>query len=210
VPTSRGRPRKTRDAGSFWWPNCGSWANDDEDGTQPRPGRNPAPAPAGFLAGIALFLAPGAPTYAQPITPNIELQSGPLTPPLLLGESQRPVHQVRLIVDGDGRRGTLILDPNVPEFDEFGTHIGGLQTPYVRAKGGPLSTMELGCVIEFVKAGREKWLLFRLRGAKITSPLLVATRGPILDAGPARLLVLGGDKRVKSVIDLTRYGLVLP
>jgi hypothetical protein len=176
----------------------------------PQISHNAAPAPAGFLASVALFFALGVPTLAQSITPNIELQSGPLTPPLVLDESQRPVHQVRLVVDSDGKRGTLILDPNVPEFDEFGAHIGGLQTPYVRTKGGPLPMRELGCVIEFVKAGREKWLLFRLTGAKITSPLLVATRGPILDAGPARLLVLGGDKRVKTVIDLTRYGLVLP
>jgi hypothetical protein len=149
-------------------------------------------------------------TADGPIRPNIELQSEPLTPAVTMEESQRPVHQVRLLVDSDGKRGTRILDPNVPEFDEFGGLVGGIQTPHSGGKHGALPTMELGCVIEFVKAGREKWLLFRLTGAKISSPLLVATRGPILDAGPARLLVLGGDKRVKTVIDLTRYGLVVP
>ena len=88
--------------------------------------------------------------------------------------------------------------------------MGGILTPQSGGKHGALPAVELGCVIEFIKEGREKWLLFRLTGAKIKSPLLIATRGPILDAGPARLLVLGGDKRVKTVVDLTRYGLVLP
>jgi hypothetical protein len=129
---------------------------------------------------------------------------------VVLAESWQPIHQIRLLVDSDGKRATLILDPNVPEFDEFGNLVGGILTPQSEGKHGALSAVELGCVIEFVKAGGEKWLLFRVTGPKINSPLLIATRGPILDAGPARLLVLGGDKRVKTVVDLTRYGLVLP
>jgi hypothetical protein len=162
------------------------------------------------LTTAFLALVSSGATDQGPITPNIELQSEPLTPGVDLQESRRPVHQIRLLVDSDGKRGTLILDPNVPEFDEFGHLVGGILTPQSTGKHGALPAVELECVIEFMKAGREKWLLFRLTGAKITSPLLVATRGPILDAGPARLLVLGGDKRVKTVVDLTRYGLVLP
>lgn len=142
--------------------------------------------------------------------PIIELQTEALTPGLVLEESERPVHQVRLLVDNDGGHGTLILDPNVPQFDEFGGLIGGVQTPQARGKGGGLPTVQLRCAIELVKSGEEKWLLFRLRGEKITSPLLIATRGPILDAGPARVLVLGGDKKVRTVIAMTRYGLVVP
>jgi hypothetical protein len=138
------------------------------------------------------------------------LQTEALTPGLVLDESERPVHQVRLLVDNDGGHGTLILDPNVPQFDEFGGLIGGVQTPQARGKGGGLPTVQLRCDIELVKSGEEKWLLFRLRGEKITSPLLIATRGPILDAGPARVLVLGGDKKVRTVIAMTRYGLVVP
>ena len=88
--------------------------------------------------------------------------------------------------------------------------MGGIQTPQVRGKGGALPTVELACVIEFIKAGREKWLLSRLRGPKITSPLRLATRGCIGDGGPARLLVLGGDKKVKAVVALTQYGLAVP
>ncbi len=162
-----------------------------------------------LTAACFALISSGA-TADGPITPIIELQSGPLTPGLVLDESRRPVHQIRLFVDADGKRGTLVLDPNVPEFDEFGGLVGGIQTPQARGKGGGLPRVELGCVIESIKAGREEWLLFRLTGAEITSPLLLATRGHILDAGPARLLVLGGDKKVKTVIALTRYGLVVP
>jgi hypothetical protein len=163
-----------------------------------------------FLAATSVALVSFDAAAQSPITPNIELQSEALTPALVLNESSRPVHQIRLLVDSDGKRGTLILDPNVPEFDEFGHLVGGIVTPQSGGKRGDLPVLELGCVLEFVKPGREKWLLYRLTGPKITSPLLVATRGPILDAGPARLLVQGGEQRVKTVIDLTRYGLVLP
>ena len=163
-----------------------------------------------FLGTVCLALLSLRARAQEPIAPNIELQSAALAPAVVLEESRRPVHQVRLLVHGDGKRGTLILDPNVPEFDEFGNLVGGIVTPQSGGKHGVLPVIELKCVIELVKSGREKWLLFRLSGAKITSPMLVATRGPILDAGPARLLVLGDDKRVKTVIDLTRYGLVVP
>jgi hypothetical protein len=168
------------------------------------------PAFAGFLASIALVLGLGLPTHAGAITPTLELQSEPLTPGVVLDESLRPVHQIWLIVDDDGKRGTLILDPNVPEFDEFGDLVGGIQTPQVSGKRGSLPAREMRCVIEYEKAGRENWLLFRITGTEITSPLLLATRGPLLNAGPARLLVLGGKKKVRTVIALTRYGLVLP
>ena len=157
-------------------------------------------------------------SVAGPINPAMELQSAALTPGLVLGEMREPIHQVRLFVDINGRgpgRGTLVLDPNAPEFDEFGTHVGGLDTPYVKKKGGPLHPVELACEIKFVKEeavnkdGVGKWLLFRLSGPMISSTLFVATRGPILEGGPARLLVVD-DKKVKSVVDLTRFGLLAP
>ncbi len=162
------------------------------------------------LAAVCLALISSGAKAHEPVMPNIELQSAPLTPALVLDESRRPVHQVRLLVESDAKHGTLILDPNAPEFDEFGDLVGGIVTPQSGGKHGVLPAIELKCVIDFVKEGREKWLLFRLTGAKITSPMLVATRGPILDAGPARFLVLGDDKKVKTVIDLTRYGLLVP
>jgi hypothetical protein len=144
------------------------------------------------------------------VAPIIELQSEALTPALVIDESRRPVYQIRLVVDADGKHGTLILDPNVPEFDEFGGLVGGVQTPQVTGKAGGFSDIKLGCVIEFMKGGQEKWLLFRITGAEIRSPLMLATRGNILDGGPARLLVLGIDKKVRTVIALTRYGLAIP
>jgi len=165
-----------------------------------------------LIAACFALVRSGA-TADGPITPNVELQSEPLTPGLVLDESRRPIHQIRLLAEVDGKgggRGTLVLDPNVPEFDEFGGLVGGIQTPQVRGKGGALPAVELGCVIEFIKAGPDKWILFRLRGPKITSPLLLATRGSIGDGGPSRLLVLGGDKKVKAVVALTQYGLVVP
>ena len=162
------------------------------------------------LTTVCLALISSGAKAQEPVKPNIELQSGPLTPAVILEESRRPVHQVRLLVESDAKHGTLILDPNVPVFDEFGDLVGGIVTPQSGGKHGVQPAFELRCVIEFLKEGREKWLLFRLTGAKITSPILIATRGPILDAGPARFLVLGDDKKVKTVIDLTRYGLLVP
>ena len=49
------------------------------------------------------------------------------------------------------------------------------------ASCGGLSDIKLGCVIEFMKGGQEKWLLFRITGAEIRSPLMLATRGNILE-----------------------------
>lgn len=152
------------------------------------------------------------------VDPIMELQSAALTPGIVLPEMKGPIHQVRLLVDIDGRgpgRGTLVFDPNLPEFDEFGTHVGGLNTPYVKRKGGPLRPVELACVIEFVKEGPDsqdgtgKWLLFRLSAPKLRSNLFVSTRGPMLEGGPARLLVVI-DGKVRSVVDMTRFGLALP
>src|SRR4051794_34996285 len=101
---------------------------------------------------VAVFVI--APSGAAPAQPDVELQSAALTPGIVLGELREPIHQVRLIVAYDGRgpgKGTLVLDPNAPEFDEFGEHVGGLDTPYVKRKGGPLRPLELECEIAFVK-----------------------------------------------------------
>lgn len=145
-----------------------------------------------------------------PIAPLIELQSGPLTPGLVLDESPRPIHQIRLVVDDTLRRGMLILDGNRPEFNEFGELVGGIQTPQAGAKGKATLILEFGCTIEMVKAGPEKWRLYRINGPKISTPLRTATRGSIADGGPARLIVLGPDDEAKAVVECTRYGLVVP
>lgn len=146
----------------------------------------------------------------QPITPTIELQSGPLTPGLVLDESPRPIHQIRLVVDATLARGTLILDGNRPEFDDFGSLVNGLQTPQVRGKGEPKLITEIDCNIELTREGPEKWRLYRLTSEKIRTPLRIATRGVINDGGPARLIVLSPDDKVTAVVECTRYGLVIP
>ena len=146
----------------------------------------------------------------RPITPIVELQSGPLTPGFVLDECPRPIHQIRILVDAKLDRGVLVLDSNAPEFDEFGGLVGGILTPQVRGDGGPLPAVKLGCVIELVKESREKWRLYRISGSEIRTPLRIATLGSIGDGGPARLVVLGPDKKAKAVVECTRYGLAVP
>ena len=147
-----------------------------------------------------------------PIDPFIELQSGPLTPGLVLDESPRPVHQIRLIVDPTFRRGTLILDSNLPEFDEFGELVGGIDTPQVRDadKGDKKFALEFRCTIETFKEGPENWRLYRIDGPKLRTFIRIAAKGSIDDGGPVRLIVLGPDAKAKAVVACTRYGLVVP
>jgi hypothetical protein len=165
---------------------------------------------------FALILAAcGSLVWAQskpdePIAPFIELQSGPLTPGLELDESPRPIHQIRLLVDANQTRGTLVLDGNDPKFDEFGALVGGIPTPQVRDTSDPRLAVQLACTIEFVKDGPEMWRLYRLSGPKIRTPLRIASRGSLGDSGPTRLVVLGPDDNAKSVVECTRYGLVVP
>ena len=111
----------------------------------------------------------------QRISPIIELQSGPLTPGLVLDESARPIHQIRVLIDAKLDRGTLVLDGNNPEFNEFGFVGGGIQTPQVRDNGKTQFVVQLDCIIELVKEGPEKWRLYRVSGEKIRTPLRIAT-----------------------------------
>jgi hypothetical protein len=107
----------------------------------------------GILSAACLAAAAVRLNADQPTRPFIELQSGPRTPGLALDESPRPIHQVRLVVDAELARGTLILDGNRPEFDEFDELVGGLQTPHVRGKGDPKRISEFRCNIELTKKG---------------------------------------------------------
>lgn len=167
--------------------------------------------PTGAIMLAACFSVASARLNAdQPITPIIELQSGPLTPGLVLDECPRPIHQIRVLVDAKLDRGILVLDGNDPEFNEFGGLVGGIQTPQVRVKNDPRLVVQLGCIIELVKQGPEKWRLYRIRGWKMRTPLRIATKGSIADGGPARLVVLGPRDKVKAVVECTRYGLAIP
>ena len=51
-------------------------------------------------------------------------------------------------IEGEGKPGTLVLDPNFPEFDEFGSLVDGIQAPSAGEGGGALPAVELRWVIE--------------------------------------------------------------
>lgn len=163
--------------------------------------------PTGAIMLATCLLVPPAPLNAvEPITPIIELRSGPLTPGLELDECPRPIHLIRVLVDAKLGRGTLVLDGNEPEFNEF----GGIQDPQEPGQGDSQLVVEIDCTIELVKEGQEKWRLYRISGPKMRTPLRIATRGSLADGGPARLIVLGPGDKVKAVVQCTRYGLVIP
>jgi hypothetical protein len=141
------------------------------------------------------------------------LESGRFSPGLALAESRQPVHAVTLKVDVDAKGegfGALVLDPNPPEYDEYGDPVDGWEVEPGPAGGKPkaLPVVSLACTVEFVKEGHVarvnhapvKRLLFRVKGPKITSALFVATPGPGLAAG--RLLVHGKHRRVEHVVEL--------
>ena len=111
---------------------------------------------AAVLVATWLPFAPAQSDADEPIVPLIELQSEALTPGLVLDECPRRIHQVRIVVDAKLERGTLILDPNVPEFDEFGELTGGILTPQARGQAGPLKAVELACEIEAGAGGRRR------------------------------------------------------
>ena len=57
------------------------------------------------LIAVCFALVRSGATADGPITPNVELQSEPLTPGLVLDESRRPIHQIRLLAEVDGKGG---------------------------------------------------------------------------------------------------------
>ena len=57
------------------------------------------------LMAACLALVSSGVTADGPITPKVELQSEPLTPGLVLDESRRPIHQIRLLAEVDGKGG---------------------------------------------------------------------------------------------------------
>lgn len=123
---------------------------------------------------------------------HLDLQSGSLSPGLPLGEVEGGVHRVRLVAqldeEGEGE-GTLTLDPNAPEYEEFG----------METTAGSLPSAMLRCRLKFVKRGGP-CRLYEIRGPKITSRLsLVTERTP---ASSGRLLVLGKEGKVKYVVPL--------
>src|SRR5262249_31795279 len=129
-------------------------------------------------------VAPQPLTAAQPKKASVELRSERVeTPGLPLAESAKGVYGFRLTAKVDEKGdvgGALELDPNPPKYDEF-----GFDTSL-----GDLPSVKLQCTLKFVKKAKfevplegrlgaptkkEEWLLFEIRGPKITSRLLLAT-----------------------------------
>jgi hypothetical protein len=128
-------------------------------------------------------VAPQPLTAAQPKKVSVELGSERLeTPGLPLAESAKGVYGFRLTAQVDEQgdvNGALELDPNPPKYDEFGfvTNLGDLPA------------IKLQCTLKFVKKAKfevregrlgsptkeEEWLLFEIRGPKVTSRLFLAT-----------------------------------
>jgi hypothetical protein len=156
-----------------------------------------------LLTAALAILAPAATTAAQPEMATVELHSGVLAPGLPLAESDKGVYEVRLTakVDKKGEgKGVLVLEPNAPQFDDFG---------FVTT-GGPLPLVTLECTLKFVKketyqwrVGRvrqEEWLLFAIQGPKIISALFLATRAA--DRSSGRLAVQGKDGKVHYAVQV--------
>lgn len=130
-----------------------------------------------------------------------------------LAECKYPICSIRIAaqvnVKGEGR-GKIELTTTPPNYDEYGdlvtgTEVDGKDRPQKNERPG----VALDCTIEFVKSGSVgrvntptvNFLVYRIKGPKITSPLMVTTTGPGLTSG--RLLVLDKDGRVEHVVDLT-------
>jgi hypothetical protein len=148
---------------------------------------------------------------AGPIA-RVELNSPYFSPGLPLPESKHAVYSVKIEAQVDAKgegHGKLTLTVTPPNYDDYGDLVTGRETDGVDRSRKKQAPVVLACTIEFVKAGYVgrvneppiKRLVFRIKGPKITSSLLVATEGPSLTTG--RLLVLGKDKRVEYVVALT-------
>ncbi len=74
-------------------------------------------------AGQEVSLYRGALPYATSAS-LAALLLGRLTSPTQA--AQRAEVQIRLLVNNDGKRGTIFLDPNFPEFDELGDLVGDI------------------------------------------------------------------------------------
>src|SRR5687767_11536419 len=81
-----------------------------------------------FVALACVALVSSSAAAAGPAKPGLVLESGRFSPGLVLGESRTPVHSVSLRLDVDGKGdgfGALVLDPNPPEYDEYGDPVTG-------------------------------------------------------------------------------------
>ncbi|MCP4890006.1 MAG: hypothetical protein GY904_25805 [Planctomycetaceae bacterium] len=135
---------------------------------------------------------------------KIELRSRFLTPPVALQTKDTVFHQIRILgeIDAQGNgRGVLILDPNTPTFDDFGSELNLENSkPQVR----------LAVEIEFERSGRStitrvglppaKWHRYRISGDHLKAAIAVDAQNQDLRKG--RLLIFDDRGKVQSVVAL--------
>jgi hypothetical protein len=159
-----------------------------------------------FLLTVAMVA--GCTVTAAAAEPQaIELRSGTVSPGVPLAEHSAPVFGFRLVakVDKNGEgTGTLELDPNAPTFDEFG---------FMSVKD-TLPPVKLDCSLKFVKrkkfeftgprAHEEDWMLFDVRGPKITTRMTLATLAERVNSNLyGRFVILGKDGKPEHVIGVS-------
>ncbi len=163
-------------------------------------GRVPVPVPGAVVPGLGEKEA-------------LVLESGLIHPGWPLAESTKGVFGIALVaevVKGRFGRGTLVLEPNVPIFDDFGFRTTDSTRPFIR----------LECTLNLVKRRRirrrsgqgvevvsheEEWLLYKVQGPKITSRLFLAKRttSPAVSDPAYRLLVHDKEGKVQYAVDIS-------
>jgi hypothetical protein len=157
---------------------------------------------------------PGAGPAAQPEEETLVLESRLIHPGLSLAESDKGAFGVFLkaeVVKKTFGRGTLVLEPNAPSFDEFGFRTTNSTLPpvqleftvnLVKKHTFEKSYQRLGAVRE--NSWEEEWRLYKIQGPKITSRLFLAMRGksPSQLVPSYRLLIHDKDGKVKYAVDL--------
>jgi hypothetical protein len=166
------------------------------------------------VPGNGQIPVPGAVPAAQPEEENLALESRLIHPGLSLAESDKGVFGVFLkaeVVKKTFGRGTLVLEPNAPSFDEFGFRTTNSTLPPVQLE----FTLNLVKKHTFVKSYQrlgavgadsweEEWRLYKIQGPKITSRLFLAMRGesPSQLVPSYRVLIHDKDGKVKYAIDV--------
>ncbi len=155
---------------------------------------------------------PAAGKETEKPTSHVELRSWIVATGMSWPESKHRIHWVSLVVDADQKgegRGTLVLNPNPPGFDEYGDLVTGWETKQFDTQRQTLPLIEFECRLDYVKSGAVERVndapvtrqIYRLSGPKIKSKLSIATTGPGLTSG--RLLVHDAKGRVESVVELS-------